>query len=190
MPVRFINCSACRGCHTGRGGKFCPYFQQLNTGLTAGESTMASSDMPDRDSPEYASYLTGKIAEEEERLRSLQEKTRITELEQQLAELRLRSSELERHELDRGDHLDTTRHSPYIPDIYPRLWRMNTVSAYISENSCLVVPYIIIYKTISASFSILRPLPRPWQRTGRWSCRRPQSCPSLWACRGRRPTST
>ena len=52
-------------------------------------------DAPDRDSADYASYLADKIDEEERRLKLLQEKCRITTMEEQLASLRLQSSKLE-----------------------------------------------------------------------------------------------
>ena len=52
-------------------------------------------DAPDRDSQDYESYLSSKIAEEEDRLKSLQEKYRVTSMEEQLARLCLQSSELE-----------------------------------------------------------------------------------------------
>ena len=46
-------------------------------------------DAPDRDSADYVSYLSDKIAEEEQRLKSLQDKCRITTMEEQIASLRL-----------------------------------------------------------------------------------------------------
>ena len=55
---------------------------------------MMAYNVPDRDSPEYESYLADKISEEEERLKSLTEKCRITSMEEQLASLRLQTTEL------------------------------------------------------------------------------------------------
>ena len=49
---------------------------------------------PDRDSPEYLSYLRDKIEEEEDCLKVLQDKQRVTSMEEQLAQLHLKSSEL------------------------------------------------------------------------------------------------
>ena len=56
---------------------------------------MLPADVPDRDSPEYESYLSDKIVEEERRLKLLQDKCRVTEMEQQLADLCLRSAKYE-----------------------------------------------------------------------------------------------
>ena len=53
--------------------------------------------IPDRDSDEYEPYLAKKIEEEEERLKQLKDKTRISEMESQLAGLRLQTAELDRH---------------------------------------------------------------------------------------------
>ena len=61
---------------------------------TAGDTTMAMS-LPDKDTPEYESYLATRIAEEEERLQELKDKCRVTSMEEQLAKLRLQSAELE-----------------------------------------------------------------------------------------------
>ena len=64
MSRRFINCSACKGCHTGRGGQFCQFLSpKAGTGVAA----MASKDpsVPDRDSEEYLTYLTDQITAEE-----------------------------------------------------------------------------------------------------------------------------
>ena len=97
MAKRFINCSACKGCHTGRGGQFCIFKKAVDLAeLTAGtpDMAMAEPDAPDRDSPEYESYLADKIAEEEDRLKSLQSKCRVAEMEGQLSRLRLQSAEL------------------------------------------------------------------------------------------------
>ena len=97
MSKRFINCSACRGCHTGRGGQYCPFILKTLPGEPAGVSMASIEDpsIPDRDSAEYEPYLAAKIEEEEERLKRLQERTRIAGMESQLASLRLRSAELE-----------------------------------------------------------------------------------------------
>ena len=56
---------------------------------------MAEASVPDRDSPEYEAYLSKLIEDEEVRLNSLKEKCRITSMEEQLARLRLQSTELE-----------------------------------------------------------------------------------------------
>ena len=58
---------------------------------------MASFDpnAPDREDPSYESYLADKIEEEETRLKSLQDKCRVTEMEHQLSQLRIKSAELE-----------------------------------------------------------------------------------------------
>ena len=68
MSKRLINCSACKGCHTGRGGEYCLFFAKQQD-MTASDTM---SDIPDKGSPEYESYLAAKIAKEEERLRKLQ----------------------------------------------------------------------------------------------------------------------
>ena len=101
MSRRFINCSACKGCHTGRGGQFCkfssPISRQLDPELAdpaTGDMAMAQSDIPERGTPEYAEYLANQIAEED-RLVELKEKCRITSLEEQLASLRLQSANLQ-----------------------------------------------------------------------------------------------
>ena len=60
--------------------------------LTAGAAMMtaeANSDVPDRDSPDYVSYLADKIEEEKERLKSLQDKCRVAAMEVQLSQLRI-----------------------------------------------------------------------------------------------------
>ena len=94
MSRRFINCTACKGCHTGRGGKYCTFVTPKKTGTTAGSSTMATADpdAPDRDTPEYEGYIARKIAEEEARLKSLQDQSRVTAMEAQLARLRLQTA--------------------------------------------------------------------------------------------------
>ena len=58
---------------------------------------MASFDpeAPDRDSPDYQSYLVEKIDEEEQHLKSLQDKCKLTAMEEQLMQLRLQSVEFE-----------------------------------------------------------------------------------------------
>ena len=96
MSKRFINCSACKGCHTGRGGRYCKFVGKEPASLTTGVSTMASfdPDAPDRGTVEYESYLSQKIAEEEDKLQSLKDKCRVTAMEEQLAQLRLQSAEL------------------------------------------------------------------------------------------------
>ena len=92
MSRRFINCSACRGCHTGRGGQFCKFTSPQ--AKTAGTMAMAQH-VPDRDSPDYQDYLTEQIEEEESRLKQLKEKCCVTTMEEQLARLRLESAELQ-----------------------------------------------------------------------------------------------
>ena len=59
--------------------------------LTAGAAMTAeaNSDVPDRDSPDYVSYLADKIEEEKERLKSLQDKCRVAAMEVQLSQLRI-----------------------------------------------------------------------------------------------------
>ena len=94
MPGRFINCSACRGCHTGRGGKFCAFVSPGGSVIKSPDSKMASADIPDSDDPRYESYLADRIAEEEDRLTMLKDKCRLTAMEQQLASLRLQTTEL------------------------------------------------------------------------------------------------
>ena len=51
--------------------------------------------IPDRDSPDYMSYLATKIEEEENRLKSLQDQYRGTSMEEQLSRLRLKTFEYE-----------------------------------------------------------------------------------------------
>ena len=83
MSKRFINCSACKGCHTGRGGKYCPFLSPVNLTKQAAGVTMSDPDpVPDRDSDAYLPYLSEKIAEEEQRLKSLQDKCRLSKMEQ------------------------------------------------------------------------------------------------------------
>ena len=96
MSKRFINCTACKGCHTGRGGKFCPFLTPNKTGVTAGSSAMAMADpdAPDRDSADYESYLSRRITEEESCLKSLQDQTRVIAMEAQLARLKLQTAAL------------------------------------------------------------------------------------------------
>ena len=84
MSKRFINCTACKGCHTGRGGRYCPFISPSKpTGGTARTASMAAADpsIPERDSAEYEPYLAQKIEEEEARLKSLQDKHRIISME-------------------------------------------------------------------------------------------------------------
>ena len=96
MSRRFINCSACGGCHTGRGGRYCQFISPTkSTVQTAGTVKMAEASILERDSPEYEHYLKNLIEEEEARLSSLKEKCRITSMEEQLARLKLQSAELE-----------------------------------------------------------------------------------------------
>ena len=59
---------------------------------------------PDRDSPEYESYLADKISEEEERLKMLKDKCRVTQMEEQLARLRLQTFELGKKPSADDDH--------------------------------------------------------------------------------------
>ena len=98
MQRRFINCSACRGCHTGRGGRYCQFVSPGGTRLLdPGQGpglNMAAADVPDRGSPEYEEYLADRIAEEESRLRTLKDKCRVTAMEEQLASLRLQTTEM------------------------------------------------------------------------------------------------
>ena len=88
MSKRCINRSACGGCHTGRGGQFCQFTKPLSKDEHAGV-IMASieEEVPDRDRQEYEAYLARKITEEEERLKYLKDKTRVAEMESQLAGL-------------------------------------------------------------------------------------------------------
>ena len=97
MSRRFINCSACGGCHTGRGGQFCQFINTLPQTDVAGTHMASIEDdaVPDRDSAEYEPYLARKIEEEEVRLKQLKDKTRLAEMENQLASLRLQSSQLD-----------------------------------------------------------------------------------------------
>ena len=95
MSKRFINCSACKGCHTGRGGRYCAFIEQSPTVQTAGPTMMHDPDAPDRSSEDYESYLSQKIIEEESRLKDLQNKCRVTEMEQQLAKLRIQTADLQ-----------------------------------------------------------------------------------------------
>ena len=91
MSKRFINCSACKGCHTGRGGKYCAFVSPNPnpTKQTAGAAIMFSGeDVPDHNSDEYESYLAQKIIEEEQQLKDLKDKCRVTAMEEQLARLR------------------------------------------------------------------------------------------------------
>ena len=96
MSSRFINCSACKGCHTGRGGQFCKFASPSPSKQTAGTASMAMS-IPDRDTPEYEAYLSLQISEEEDRLKSLKDQCRVTSLEEQLARLRLQTASLQLH---------------------------------------------------------------------------------------------
>ena len=99
MSRRFINCSACKGCHTGRGSQYCTFVKQASLKVDTAGTEMASAEVdpaiPDRNSDEYEVYLARKIVEEEERLRRLQDKTRIAEMETQLAKLRLQTANLD-----------------------------------------------------------------------------------------------
>ena len=105
MSRRFINCKACGGCHTGRGGSFCPFVSPGGTKLeTAKSPGTMMADVPDRDSPHYESYLATKIEEEQNRLKMLQDKCRVTTMEEQLARLRLQTTELDRKRLSFNDH--------------------------------------------------------------------------------------
>ena len=62
------------------------------------------ADVPDHDSPLYAAYLAEKIEEEESRLKQLQEKCRVTSMEEQLASLRLQTSALDKKTLSARGH--------------------------------------------------------------------------------------
>ena len=107
MSRRFINCSACGGCHTGRGGRYCQFISPTKpTEQTAGtlKSKMAEASIPDRDTPEYEAYLSKMIEEEEVRLKTLQDKTRIASMEEQLARLKLQSAALELQHEDVPQH--------------------------------------------------------------------------------------
>ena len=97
MPKRFINCSACRGCHTGRGGTLCHYLSSAHAGVTAGNIAMVEQDffVPKRYIPDYPAYLADKIKVEELSLKKEQDRCRGTDREQQLSELQLQSSKLE-----------------------------------------------------------------------------------------------
>ena len=78
MSKRFINCTACKGCHTGCGGRYCPFLSPSKpTGGIAGTATLVEA----RDSPDYEPYLAQKIEEEEIRLKSLQDRSRIASME-------------------------------------------------------------------------------------------------------------
>ena len=48
-------------------------------------------EAPDRDSPDYQSFLVENMDEEERRLKSLQDKCKLTAMEEQLMQLRLQS---------------------------------------------------------------------------------------------------
>ena len=106
MSTRFINCSACKGCHKGRGGQFCPYILKTTKSAEPAGENMAAAEMdssiPDRDSAEYEPYLAQKILEEEERLKLLQDRTRIADMESQLARLLLQTAELSQPGSARG----------------------------------------------------------------------------------------
>ena len=104
MSRRLNNCKACGGCHTGRGGQFCPF---VSPGGTKRDSPTDMAMLgPDRDIPEYESNLAEKIAEEEEHLKTFQDKCRVSIMEVKLARLRLQTKELgkksmsDRHEGD------------------------------------------------------------------------------------------
>ena len=103
MQRRFINCSACGGCHTGRGGRYCQFSPTKPPGQIAGksESKMAEA-IPERDTPEYEAYLSKQIEDEEARLKALHEKGRIKAMEEQLARLRLQADELEGQQDESG----------------------------------------------------------------------------------------
>ena len=97
MPQQFINCTACKGCHTGRGGKYCLFIKQPLLVLNAGTLKMASRDpdIPERGTPEYEIYLARKIEEEEARLKDLKDKCRVSSMEEQLSQLRIQSARYE-----------------------------------------------------------------------------------------------
>ena len=113
MSRRFINCTACKGCHTGRGGRYCPFIPKTSNAVPAGDnSKMAAAEVdpsvPDRDSAEYEPYLAQKILDEEDKLKRLQDRSRISEMEAQLARLRLQSAELENpHDSPGSPRLDS-----------------------------------------------------------------------------------
>ena len=119
MQKRFINCSACGGCHTGRGGRYCQFSPTKPAGHIAGnaESKMADA-IPEKDSPEYEVYLARLIGEEEIRLKTLQEKSRITAMEEQLSRLRLQANELEGQHGDQSGLVMPPPHDIYIYNIY------------------------------------------------------------------------
>ena len=102
MSKRFINCSACKGCHTGRGGKYGAFKPRTPTSQTVG-TMLSDEDVPERDSPEYESYLVRKITEEEHRLKSLQDQRRVAEMEEQLASF-MRCSKEEKDVLSKLVH--------------------------------------------------------------------------------------
>ena len=94
MSRRLNNCKACKGCHTGRGGQF------VSPGGTKRDSPTDMAMLgPDRDIPEYESYLAEKIAEEEEHLKTFQDKCRVSIMEEKLARLRLQTTELDKKSL-------------------------------------------------------------------------------------------
>ena len=99
MPLRFINCSACKGCHTGRRGKYCQFVIKTAVPVEHAGAKMASvsldPEIPDKDSDDYEPYLARRIREEEERLDYLQNKTSIAEMEAQLAQLRIKTASLD-----------------------------------------------------------------------------------------------
>ena len=49
MSKRFINCTACKGCHTGRGGRYCPFISPTPARQTTGKAIMADPDAPEQD---------------------------------------------------------------------------------------------------------------------------------------------
>ena len=95
MPRRFINCSACRGCHTGRGGKYCAFTSPSPNPpkQAAGAAMMFSDpDAPDRGTEAYEAYLSEKIVEEEALLKTLKDRSRVTAMEEQLSRLRIQTN--------------------------------------------------------------------------------------------------
>ena len=111
MSTRFINCSACKGCHTGRGGQYCQFAQKTTLPVEPAGTKMASGGddlIPDRDSDEYEPYLARRIREEEERLDYLQSKSKIAEMEAQLAQLRIKTADLDK--LSTPGRLETPSH--------------------------------------------------------------------------------
>ena len=100
MP-RLINCRGCGSRHIGAGGSRCQFLKSQLIAQTG--STMASAEMiPDRDSPNYQSYLESKIQEQEELLKQAEETAKVASLEKQLSELRIKTERLHQVSDDRS----------------------------------------------------------------------------------------